>query len=65
MSRKRAKRHKDVEFAAGGRKASVDMLCHSLAGARWAGCEEQYREDPDASVSERITVKAESIGRVA
>lgn len=45
----------------------IDVVVHSVGGARaWAGDdgEERYREDPDASVFERITVDASSLGRV-
>lgn len=89
---KRAKTHKDVEFAvddasgnerifkkfdeaagfavslaASGRATKIDVLIHSRAGARWWGDDhavEEYNSDPDASVSERIQITAESIGRV-
>jgi hypothetical protein len=51
-----------------GKDVNVDVLIHSKAGARWYGGDdaaEQYDEDPDASVSDRIVVRAESIGRVS
>lgn len=50
-----------------GEDANIDVLIHSKAGARWYGGDdaaEQYAEDPDASVSDRIVVRAESVGRV-
>lgn len=50
-----------------GTTALLDVLVYSEAGARsWAGEHgvEQYREDPDASVFDRIEVKANVIGRV-
>ena len=58
-----------VSLAAGdGREHDVDVLVGSKAGARaFAGDDgvEQYLEDPDASVFERIIVQAEARGRVA
>jgi hypothetical protein len=58
-----------VSIAASGRdNAAVNVLIHSVAGARWWGGDdavEEYKSDPDASVSEQIVVKAESIGRIA
>lgn len=51
-----------------GSPVNVDVLCWSEAGARaWGGDDavEEYREDPTASVFERIVVRAESQGRVA
>jgi hypothetical protein len=54
--------------ACDGRPHNVDVLIHSKAGARAFGgddCVENYLEDPDASVSERIEVRAEAKGRVA
>jgi len=53
--------------ASDGREHNVDVLVHSEAGARFVGGDdavEQYREDPDASVHERIAIRAESKGRV-
>jgi len=47
-----------------GSSVAVDVLVHSAAGARWWGIEEQYREDPDASVSDRIEITANHVGRV-
>jgi hypothetical protein len=51
-----------------GENYVVDVLCWSKAAARaWGGDYgvEQYNEDPEASVSERIVIKAESLGRIA
>ena len=52
-----------------GRSVNIDVLVHSPAGARWyRGTSEgvdEYNEDPDASVFDRIVVSAESIGRVS
>lgn len=45
----------------------IDILVHGPQGAKWfAGDDgvEQYMDDPEASVFERIAVKAESYGRV-
>lgn len=58
-----------VSLAASGKEdVSIDVLIYSEDGAReWGGdsAVEDYWQDPDASVSERIIVRAESIGRVA
>jgi hypothetical protein len=57
-----------VAIASTGRKVNLDVLIHSKAGARaWGGDDavEQYEEDPDASVSERIEIKVNIVGRVA
>jgi hypothetical protein len=48
-------------------KATIDVVVHSEAGARWLGGADgvaQYREDPEASVFERIEIKVKSLGRV-
>lgn len=53
--------------ASNGRKVHIDVLISSVAGARWWGGDdavEQYRDDPDASVSDRIVIRAESVGKV-
>jgi hypothetical protein len=50
-----------------GRPHNIDVLVYSKAGARWwAGDEgaEEFEEDPEASVFERIVVRADSLGRV-
>ena len=91
---KRAKTHKDVEFAveghdgrerifkkfdeavsfavskaaSNGMTVHVDTLIYSVSGARWWGGDhgvEEYRSDPDASVSDRIEISANHVGRVA
>jgi hypothetical protein len=59
-----------VAIAASGRTdVSIDVLIYSVEGAAWYGGDhavEEYRADPDASVSDRVMLKgAESIGRVA
>jgi hypothetical protein len=46
---------------------NVDVLCYSPAAARkWGGdyAVQEYRDDPDASVHERIVITAESKGRI-
>lgn len=56
-----------VAVAATGRKVNLDVLVMSVAGARaYAGDEgvRLYREDPDASVFDRVVIRAESIGMV-
>jgi hypothetical protein len=50
-----------------GRKKEIDVIVWSKAGARWFAGDygvEVYEEDPEASVFERIEVKAESFGRI-
>lgn len=45
----------------------IDVLIYSRAGARWFGGDDAaaiYEEDPDASVYDRIVVRAESHGRI-
>jgi hypothetical protein len=58
-----------VSVALSGRSpVYIDVLIYSRAGAKFYGGDdavEQYDEDPEASVSERIRIKAESEGRVA
>lgn len=54
--------------ASTGATVNVDVLAWSEGAARaWSGDDgvEQYREDPDASVFDRITIKADSKGRIA
>ena len=51
-----------------GEEVNIDVLAWSEAGARWWGGDyavEQYREDPEASIFERIVVRAENVGRIA
>lgn len=67
---------KDFDSAAGfavaiaastGRPSNLDVLVYSEAGARaWFGPEgvTSYREDPEASVFQRIRVTANDQGRV-
>jgi hypothetical protein len=51
-----------------GEERVIDVLCWSKGAAKvWGGdyAVEQYMEDPEASVTERIVIKAESQGRIA
>jgi hypothetical protein len=53
-----------------GNPVHIDVLVYSVKGAVWyrgpgGDGEEEYEEDPEASVFDRIIVKAEAIGRVA
>lgn len=53
--------------ASTGRKVPINVLIYSKSGARWWGGDEAvelYLLDPEASVSERIVVSADSEGRV-
>jgi len=54
-----------VGLAASGRTVHLDVLCHDEAGAKAMGLEDQYKEDPDASVTTRLEIKANDQGRVA
>jgi hypothetical protein len=57
-----------VSLAASGRTVALDVLIWSEAAARaWGGDDavESYREDPDASVFERIEITANPVGRIA
>lgn len=57
-----------ITSASGRQGVSVDVLIHSESGARWWGGDpavEDYRMDPDASVSDRIEISVNDIGRVA
>jgi hypothetical protein len=56
-----------VTIALSGGKPTIDIVVHSAAGARWLGGSDavaQYEEDPEASVFERIEIKANSLGRL-
>ena len=51
-----------------GQPVSIDVLAYSRTAAqRWSGIEgaEIYDEDPDASIHDRIVIRAESLGRIA
>lgn len=47
------------------RPVNIDTLCWTRAAAVAAGLEDEYDDDPDASVTQRITITAAHIGRVA
>jgi len=54
--------------ASNGQTVNIDVLIWSKSGARaYAGDDgvEQYEEDPEASVFERIEVRADAVGRIA
>jgi hypothetical protein len=56
-----------VIAASGVSRVHLDTLCWSEAGARFLGGDdgvEQYREDPDASVFDRIEIDVNNVGRV-
>jgi hypothetical protein len=48
---------------------NIDVLVHSVKGAYWyrgsTDGEDEYEEDPEASVFERIVIRADSQGRIA
>lgn len=49
-------------------ESTIDILVWSRRGARWLGGDdaaEEYDEDPEASVFERIELKANVVGRIA
>lgn len=51
-----------------GKVHNIDVLVYSIEGARmYAGSEgeERYMEDPNASVFERLRIRADSVGRIA
>jgi hypothetical protein len=51
-----------------GQPVNIDVLAYSRAAARaWDGEDgvESYNEDPDASIFDRIVIRAESLGRIA
>lgn len=55
-----------VAIAASGRpNVHLDVLAHSAAGARAVGEEESYAEDPDASVTARLEISVNYVGRIA
>jgi hypothetical protein len=56
-----------VSVAASTGQSAIDVLTWSRAGARFYGgheAVEQYNEDPEASVFERIEVRVNLVGRV-
>lgn len=55
-----------VAIAASGKPTvNLDTLCYSAAGARFAGLEEEYEEDPEASVTCRLEVSVNYTGRIS
>lgn len=57
-----------VQSVSRGREAVIDVVTWSRAAAKaWGGsyAVEVYDEDPEASVHERIRVRADSQGRIA
>jgi len=56
-----------VSLAASGRESAIDVLIWSEEGAEAYGGDdavEQYLEDPDASVFERLEIKVNNAGSV-
>jgi hypothetical protein len=56
-----------VKSLASGKTYYLDVIIWSEAGARWYGggaAVDDYRDDPEASIFERIVVKADSRGRI-
>lgn len=56
-----------LALAGTGQAVTLDVLVWSRAGARWWGGEhgvERYKEDPEASVFERLLVRVDNQGRV-
>lgn len=54
--------------ASRGRAVAINVLIFGERGAEWWGGDdglEEYLDDPDASVSERIEVTADAQGRIA
>lgn len=55
-----------VAVAASGKEGvTIDTLCWSREAAEAAGLEEEYDEDPEASVTCRLEIKVNYVGRVA
>lgn len=58
----------DKSISRGGEAVNVDVLVYSAEGAKWyrgsIDGETEYEEDPEASVFDRIVIRAEAIGRV-
>jgi hypothetical protein len=53
--------------ASDGRPRNIDVLIYNARGAAWYGGDdavEAYEEDPDASIFERIEIRADAIGRI-
>lgn len=57
-----------VSLAYAGDATHIDVLVYSEAGAKFMGSDdgvETYREDPDASVFQRLEIKVDDLGRIA
>lgn len=54
-----------VRAMSNGQDVIIDALCYSQEDADSIGEGESYAEDPDASVTARLIIKAENIGRIA
>jgi hypothetical protein len=55
-----------VAVAASGKEnVHIDTLCWNRAAAVAAGLAEEYDGDPEASVTCRLTIKVERVGRIA
>lgn len=51
-----------------GHPIFVDVIVYSRAGARWWAGDygvEEYENDPDGTIHERIEIRAESQGRIS
>ena len=54
-----------VARAAGdGMAYHVDVCCYSQEAADAFGCGEEYRDDPNSSVTQRVVIRAENEGRI-
>lgn len=57
-----------LSMAASGVEANLDILIHSEEGAEWYGGDdavEQYNEDPEASIFERLEITVNNVGRIS
>lgn len=57
-----------AKAASRGEMVKLDVLIYSVSGARFYGGDdavERYREDPDASVSDRFEISVNHVGHVA
>lgn len=57
-----------VSLTASGRPSNIDILVWSRAGAKWLMGDDgaqQYDEDPEASVFERLEIRVNNQGRIA
>ena len=51
--------------ASRGETVAIDVLCYDEESADAFGCGDEYREDPEASVTQRIEIKVNVFGRIA